>query len=239
MASKYKSLKEEALEANKEIPARGLALYTWGNVSVFDSSKGLIAIKPSGVDYASLKIDDIVVVSIDGTVVEGRLSPSSDTQTHLALYRHFEASGAINMRSIIHTHSPHAVAWAQSQKSIPIFGTTHADHIQVSVPCTGLLSKKAVEQNYELETGNLIVEYFNEHNIAMNEVTMVLVGGHGPFAWGESGAKAVYTAAVLEEVARMAWMTLQINSKITALPNYIVAKHYQRKHGSNAYYGQK
>jgi len=259
--SEYASLKEEAWSANREIPVRGLALYTWGNVSAFDPRKGVFAIKPSGVPYLDLKLEDMVIVDLEGKVVEGTLNPSSDTPTHTVLYREFAVNGAALVRGIIHTHSTYAVAWAQACRSIPLFGTTHADHIQIAVPCTPYLSREAVEREYELETGNLIVETFRKglagtadsHGsvegsgisgsgmaapLNPDEVSMVLVGGHGPFAWGPSAAKAVYNGAVLEEIARMALLTLQINPSAVPLPDYIVNKHYRRKHGPNAYYGQ-
>lgn len=236
--SVYASLKEEAWAANMEIPARALALYTWGNVSAFDPVRAVFAIKPSGVPYPELTPESMVVVDLDGKIVEGSLNPSSDTPTHRALYREFAPGG------IVHTHSTYAVAWAQARCPIPLFGTTHADHIQTPVPCTPYLSREAVEGDYELETGNLIVRTFREglpgiHGpLDPREVTMVLVGGHGPFAWGSNAAKAVYNAAVLEETARMALLTLQIAPEAASLPEYIVHKHYERKHGSGAYYGQ-
>ena len=237
--SLYAALKEEAWAANREIPERGLALYTWGNVSAFDPAKAVFAIKPSGVPYPELSPENMVVVDLDGRVVEGSLNPSSDTPTHRVLYREFAVSGGSAVRGIIHTHSTHAVAWAQACRSIPLFGTTHADHIQTSVPCTPYLSQEAVERDYELETGKLIVETFRKESLNPAEVNMVLVGGHGPFAWGASAAKAVYNGAVLEEVARMAFLTLQIKADAKPLPQYIVNKHYLRKHGPDAYYGQK
>lgn len=236
--SQYASLKEEAWEANCEIPARGLALYTWGNVSAFDPKAAVFAIKPSGVPYKDLRAQDMVVIDLEGKKVEGSLNPSSDTPTHQVLYRDFLTSNGEEIRGIIHTHSTYAVAWAQACYEIPLFGTTHADHIQVPVPCTPYLSKEAVELDYEKETGNLIVNYFKEIKVRPSEVSMILVGGHGPFAWGASAKKAVYNGAVLEEIARMAFLTLQINPLAKPLPNYIVSKHYSRKHGANAYYGQ-
>jgi L-ribulose-5-phosphate 4-epimerase len=236
--SKYASLKEEAWEANAEIPVRGLALYTWGNVSAFDPDLGVFAIKPSGVPYPELTSDGMVVVDLDGNIVEGTLNPSSDTPTHRVLYREFAVASGAKIRGIIHTHSTYAVAWAQACRDIPLFGTTHADHIQTPVPCTRYLSREAVEKDYELETGKLIVDSFREKGLNPAEVSMVLVGGHGPFAWGSSAAKAVYNGAVLEEVARMALLTEQVNPGAKPLPEYIVNKHYMRKHGPNAYYGQ-
>lgn len=237
--STYSLLKEEAWKANVEIPQRGLALYTWGNVSAFDKAKGVFAIKPSGVPYSELKPEDLVIVDLDGKVVEGKLNPSSDTATHCVLYKEFAVKSGANIGGIIHTHSTYAVSWAQACKSVPLFGTTHADHIQTSVPCTPYLSKEAVERDYELETGNLIVKHFNDLKLNPNEVNMVLVGGHGPFAWGTNASKAVYNGAVLEEISKMALLTLQIEPNASSLPDYIVNKHYMRKHGPNAYYGQK
>jgi Ribulose-5-phosphate 4-epimerase and related epimerases and aldolases len=237
-ASPYKALKEEAWAANMEIPVRGLALYTWGNVSAFDPALAVFAIKPSGVPYPELTADKMVVVDLEGKVVEGSLNPSSDTPTHRVLYAEFAVADKAGIRGIIHTHSTHAVAWAQACKPVPLFGTTHADHIQTPVPCTPYLSRDAVERDYELETGNLIVDTFRKQKLNPAEVSMVLVGGHGPFAWGSSAEKSVYNGAVLEEVARMAYLTLQINPRARSLPDYIVNKHYMRKHGPNAYYGQ-
>ena len=235
----YKDIKEQAYSANMEIPAQHLALYTWGNVSAFDKAKGVFAIKPSGVPYPDLTVDSMVVVDLDGNVVEGKYRPSSDTLTHAVIYRDFAVKGGADINGIIHTHSTFAVSWAQAVKSVPLFGTTHADHIQTAVPCTPYLSEEAVKQNYELETGNLIVSYFKEKGLNPSEVNMVLVGGHGPFCWGQNASKAVYNAAVLEEVCHMALNTLQLNPQAEPLPDYIIQKHYLRKHGPNAYYGQK
>ncbi len=248
MGSIYQSLKEEAFEANIQIPKRGLAIYTWGNVSAFDKDKGVFAIKPSGVPYDTMTVEDIVVVDLDMKKVEGKLNPSSDTPTHAILYKYFE-----NIGGITHTHSPHAVAWAQAGKGIPLLGTTHADHSANDVPCTPLLTKEAVERAYEKETGVLIVDTFLHPEkvgavdywgnplkpLVPSENPMVLVAGHGPFTWGSNADKSVYNAAVLEEVARMAWMTMQINPNWSRLADYVIDKHYQRKHGKNAYYGQK
>lgn len=206
---------------------------------LFDPEKAVFAIKPSGVPYSDLKAEDMVVVDLDGKSVEGKLNPSSDTPTHLVLYREFATNGGVKIHGIMHTHSTAAVAWAQACRSIPLFGTTHADHIQTPVPCTPYLSKEAVESNYELETGKLIVDFFKRRSLNPAEVNMVLVGGHGPFVWGVNAEKAVYNGAVLEEIASMALLTLQINPAAAPLPEYIVNKHYMRKHGPNAYYGQK
>lgn len=239
MASAYQTLKEAAYEANMQIPAQHLAIYTWGNVSSFDAAKGVFAIKPSGVAYPELTVDSMVIVDLDGKSVEGDLNPSSDTLTHCVLYKAWAVNGGANIGGIVHTHSPYAVAWAQSQRPIPLFGTTHADHIQTPVPCTPYITKEALTRNYELETGNLIVKHFADEGLNPAETTMVLVAGHGPFTWGASADKAVYNAAVLEEVAKMALATVQIQPAATQLPAYIIDKHYQRKHGPNAYYGQR
>ncbi len=230
--SRYAKLKQEAWEANMEIPKRNLALYTWGNVSAIDRAASVFAIKPSGVPYDKLRVEDIVVVDLEGKVVEGSLRPSSDMQTHLVLYRAFTSIGGIT-----HTHSPHAVGWAQAGKSVPVFGTTHADHSHLPIPCTPMMSKDQVEGNYEYETGKLITKVFEE--IEPLEQPMVLVAGHGPFAWGKDAADSVYNAVVLEEVCKMAWITLGVNPQASHLPAYLTEKHYLRKHGPHAYYGQK
>jgi L-ribulose-5-phosphate 4-epimerase len=248
MKSIYNDLKNEVLNANLEIPKRGLAIYTWGNVSSVDRNRGVFAIKPSGVPYDELKLDDIVVVSLSGEVVEGKLSPSSDTPTHRVLYNSFSDIGGI-----CHTHSPYATSWAQSRLSIPIQGTTHADHSPNPIPCTPFLSKEMVEKGYEENTGKIIVDTFRDPSISMlmpheieypsialdpNVDKMVLVAGHGPFTWGINAHKSVYNAAVLEEIAKMAYIMMPLQNNIEMLPSYIIKKHYERKHGKNAYYGQ-
>lgn len=238
MKSEYFTLQQEAFEANMEIPRRNLALYTWGNVSAFDDKRKVFAIKPSGVPYEALTPESMIVLDLEGNRIEGTLRPSSDTPTHIELYRAFEETHA-KVCGIIHTHSPFAVSFAQARKPVPLFGTTHADHVQNAIPCTPLLSKDAVERDYEKETGILIVEYFRTHKLSFSEMTMVLVAGHGPFAWGETAAKAVYNGVVLEEICKMALYTLSVNSAAKPLPDYLVEKHYLRKHGTNAYYGQK
>ena len=239
MKSVYEELKREAYEANMQIPLQHLALYTWGNVSAFDAERCVFAIKPSGVPYENLCTDDMVVVDVEGNVVEGKLRPSSDTPTHAVLYKEFAVEKKISMGGILHTHSTYAVSRAQALREVPLFGTTHADHIQTDVPCTPYLSPNAVKKDYEKETGRLIVRYFERNGINPAEVNMVLVGGHGPFCWGETASKSVYNAAVLEEICKMALNTLTINPCAKELPSYIVQKHYERKHGPNAYYGQK
>jgi L-ribulose-5-phosphate 4-epimerase len=230
----YKSLKEEAYEANMEIPQRNLAIYTWGNVSAFDADKGVFAIKPSGVAYDELTPETIVVVDLEGTVVSGGLRPSSDTLTHLVLYREFAG-----IRGITHTHSTYAVAWAQVRRPVPVYGTTHADHGAEDIPCTAVMGEDAVKNNYELETGNLIVATFRQQHKDPLHMPMVLVAGHGPFTWGNSAQQSVYHAAVLEEVCKMAQLTLALNPRAEPLPEHIIRKHWERKHGANAYYGQK
>ncbi|MDR2517613.1 MAG: L-ribulose-5-phosphate 4-epimerase AraD [Spirochaetaceae bacterium] len=230
----YQTLREEAFEANREIPQRGLALYTWGNVSAFDPDKALFAIKPSGVVYEALTPASMVVVDLEGKIVSGDLSPSSDTETHRVLYREFPA-----LRGITHTHSAHAVAFAQARKSVPVYGTTHADHGAEAIPCTPLMDEEATRGHYERETGNLIVRTFRELKKDSAEMPMVLVAGHGPFTWGKSAAQALYHAVVLEEICRMALYTLTLDPAAAPLPGHLIRKHWERKHGPNAYYGQR
>jgi L-ribulose-5-phosphate 4-epimerase len=229
----YKTLKEEAFEANREIPRRNLAIYTWGNVSAFDSGKAVFAIKPSGVAYGDLTPDSMVIVDLDAKIIDGTLNPSSDTKTHCVLYREFSG-----IRGITHTHSPYAVAWAQARKPVPVFGTTHADHGAGAIPCTEMMSPGAVRNDYELETGNLIVETFKKGKIDPAHTQMVLVAGHGPFTWGKDAAHSVYHGAVLEEVCKMALLTLTLDPQAAPLPEHIIRKHWERKHGPGAYYGQ-
>jgi L-ribulose-5-phosphate 4-epimerase len=231
MKSIYGDLKEQAFQANLEIPRRGLAIYTFGNVSAFDAERAVFAIKPSGVAYEGLTAEDLVVVDIDGKVVEGRLRPSSDTKTHAALYRAFQGIGGI-----VHTHSTYATAWAQACLPIPLYGTTHADHLGEDVPCTALMTADAVARDYEAETGIQIIDCFRERN--PRETQMVLVAGHGPFAWGKTAEKAVYHAVVLEELAKIASITRSLAPDTGRLPAHLVHKHFERKHGKNAYYGQ-
>ena len=230
----YQTLREEAYEANLEIKRQNLAIYTWGNVSALDPDKGVFAIKPSGVDYDKLTPDSMVLVDLEGNIIEGSLKPSSDTKTHQVLYREFPC-----LRGITHTHSTYAVAWAQAKRSVPIFGTTHADHGTEEIPCTEFMSPEAVKSNYELETGNLIVETFKKKNLNPDHLNMVLVAGHGPFAWGSSAAQSVYNGAVLEEICKMAQLTLTLDPSAKPLPEHIIRKHWERKHGPGAYYGQR
>ncbi|MDF1569790.1 MAG: L-ribulose-5-phosphate 4-epimerase [Spirochaetaceae bacterium] len=229
----FEALKAECYELNMEIPRRNLALYTWGNVSIIDRNAGVFAIKPSGVSYDELKKEDIVIVDLQGAVVDGSLKPSSDTQTHAVLYRDFKDIGGV-----VHTHSTYAVGWAQALEPIVIYGTTHADHTIQDIPCTPPMSDAKIEGDYEVETGVQIVEHFRKMNLDPNETQMVLVGSHGPFTWGVDGAKAVYNAVVVEELAKMATITRQANPQVQRLKEALRRKHYERKHGPDAYYGQ-
>lgn len=226
-------LKYAAWEANMEIPKQRLAIYTFGNVSAIDRASGIVAIKPSGVPYDLLQPADMVLVDLDNRVVEGNKRPSSDTKTHTLLYRHFPEIGGI-----CHTHSTYAVAWAQAMKAIPNLGTTHADHLVAAVPVTAVMTDEMIVGDYELETGHQIINKFKEEGYSPMEVEMVLVACHGPFTWGKDAAKAVYNAGVLEELAKMAYLTLQINPLTPSIKQTLKDKHYYRKHGKNAYYGQ-
>ncbi len=231
----YEALRRLAFDANMKLPRLGLVIYTFGNVSAADCEHGVYAIKPSGVDYDALLPEDMVVVSIaSGEVVEGRLRPSSDTNTHTELYRAFPGLGGI-----VHTHSTEAVAWAQAARSVPLYGTTHADHLAADIPCTEFMPDERIRNNYETETGLQIVECFRRRKLNPAEVPMVLVAGHGPFAWGATADKAVYHARVLEELCRMARLTEEINPEVPRLKDSLIARHYERKHGQNAYYGQE
>jgi len=229
---KYRELQREAYEANMEIPRQKLAIYTFGNVSAYDPGLGVFAIKPSGVPYDKLTPEGMVVVDLEGDVVEGALRPSSDTPTHRLLYREFA-----DIRGITHTHSPYAVAWSQALEPIPIYGTTHADHLTADIPCTQVMSDAAIERDYEIETGRQILEEFAERN--HREIEMVLVACHGPFTWGKNAAKSVYNSAVLEELAKMAYLTMSIRPETPRLKQALIDKHYRRKHGAGAYYGQE
>ncbi len=231
--SSYKELKEACYEANIELNDLGLVIYTFGNVSAVDRSAGVFAIKPSGVPYETLKPEDCVIVDFDNNIVEGKLRPSSDTKTHAWLYKNWEHIGGV-----AHTHATYSVSWAQAQRDIPIFGTTHADHLTHDIPCAAPMHDELIEGNYEHNTGIQITDCFTERQLDYQEVPMVLIGNHGPFTWGKDAAKAVYNSKVLEEVARMAYLTLQINPNAPRLKDSLIKKHYERKHGKNAYYGQ-
>lgn len=224
-------LKIAVLKANLELVKQGLVIFTWGNVSGIDRERGYVVIKPSGVAYEDMTAEDMVVVDLDGRVVEGKLRPSSDTPTHLILYRAFPHIGGI-----VHTHSSWATAWAQAGKPIPALGTTHADYFYGPVPCTRKLTETEIQSAYEAETGNVIVETFR--NLDPTAVPGVLVNNHAPFTWGKNPDEAVHNAKVLEEVAKMAWVTLQINPTAT-IDQFLLDKHYLRKHGKDSYYGQK
>lgn len=225
-------LKKKVYLSNLDLVKQGLVIFTWGNVSGIDREKGLVVIKPSGVSYETMKPEDMVVVSLEtGEVVEGDLNPSSDTPTHLVLYRAFE-----HIQGVVHTHSTYATAWAQAGKDIPNIGTTHADYFYKDIPCTADMTREEVEGQYELETGNVIVKRFE--GITPDHTPGVLVKNHGPFTWGNSPANAVYNAKVLEQCAKMAFISFAINPETTMNP-LLIEKHYSRKHGPNAYYGQK
>ncbi len=225
-------LKQDVYEANMELNARGVVIFTWGNVSGIDRASGLVAIKPSGVDYETMTPEDMVIVDLDGNIVEGRLKPSSDTPTHLFLYRAFPEAGGI-----AHTHSEFAVSFAQAGLDIPALGTTHADVFFGPVPCTRSLSEAEVRGKYEKNTGAVIAETFAGRGFDPAAVPGVLVNNHGPFTWGKDAVKAVYNAVTLEKVAAMAYRTLMLNPA-ASMPGYVLEKHYYRKHGKNAYYGQ-
>jgi L-ribulose-5-phosphate 4-epimerase len=227
-------LKQEVYEANMLLPKYNLVTFTWGNVSGVDREKGLFAIKPSGVPYEDLKWQDIVLVDFDGNKVEGNLNPSSDTATHAYLYKCWEDIGGV-----VHTHSSYATSFAQSGRNIPCYGTTHADYFYGDIPTLRCLTKEELEEAYELNTGKLIVQEFAMRSIDHIAVSAALCKNHGPFAWGKNPVKAVESAVVLEEVAKMAYRTELINSHVQAAPQYLQDKHYMRKHGPNAYYGQK
>ena len=229
-----KKLKHAVYEANMELPHRGLVTYTWGNVSGIDRERGLVVIKPSGVSYDELTPDDLVVLDLDGKVVDGKLNPSSDTKTHLELYKAFPEIGGI-----VHTHSPYAVGWAQAGRDIPAYGTTHADYFYGPVPCCRSLTEQEVEEDYERNTGLVIVETFRQRELDLVHVPGAICRNHGPFTWGKDAAQAVYHAVVLEEVAKMAVYTTQIAPDAQPAPQYVLDKHFLRKHGPNAYYGQK
>jgi L-ribulose-5-phosphate 4-epimerase len=230
---KYQHIQEAAYEANMQLPKLGLVLFTFGNVSAVDRSLGMFAIKPSGVPYDELSPEKMVIVDLDANIVEGKLRPSSDTKTHALLYKHWEHIGGIS-----HTHSTYATAWAQAQRDIPIFGTTHADHNTVDIPCAAPMNDEMIKGNYEYETGWQIINCFMEKGLSYEEVEMILVGNHAPFTWGKTAAKAVYNSAVLESVAHMAYLTETINSNAARLKDALIKKHYERKHGPDSYYGQ-
>jgi L-ribulose-5-phosphate 4-epimerase len=229
----YQALKERVLKANLQLPEYGLVTFTWGNVSEIDREKGVIAIKPSGVEYKNMNADDIVVIDLKGNRLEGTLNPSSDTQTHIELYKAFP-----NIGGIVHTHSRHATVWAQAGLDIPALGTTHADYFYGDIPCTRPLSAAEIATDYEKNTGLVIIEEFNQRGLDAMAIPGAVISGHAPFSWGKDAFDAVHNAVVLEEVSAMAIATRSLNLEIK-VQEELLDKHYMRKHGKNAYYGQK
>lgn len=233
MSSNFSDIREQAYRANMKLPELGLVLFTFGNVSAADHNQGVFAIKPSGIPYQDLSPKKMVVVDFDSNVVDGELRPSSDTKTHAVLYRQWEGIGGI-----AHTHSTYATAWAQAQRDIPIFGTTHADHLTADVPCAPVMSDEMIQGDYEHQTGFQIIHAFRDKGLSYQEIEMVLVANHAPFTWGKTAEQAVYNSAVVEEVAKMALLTYQIRPDAPRLKEALIKKHYERKHGKDAYYGQ-
>jgi L-ribulose-5-phosphate 4-epimerase len=229
----YNELKRRVLEANLQLPSYGLVTFTWGNVSEIDRERGVIAIKPSGVSYETMSVDDIVVIDLDGNIIEGSLNPSSDTPTHVELYRAFDSIGGI-----VHTHSRNATIWAQAGLDIPALGTTHADYFYGDIPCTRQLSADEIQHDYELNTGKVIVEEFGKRQLDPTALPSAIISGHAPFSWGKDAFDAVHNAVVLEEIAAMATSTRALNASIR-IQDELLDKHYNRKHGKDAYYGQK
>ena len=226
-------LKRLVLDANLELPRRGLITYTWGNVSARDRETGLVVIKPSGLDYDKMHAEDMVVVDLENKTVEGNLRPSSDVLTHLALYKRYPAIGGI-----VHTHSRHATIWSQAGLDLPAWGTTHADYFYGAIPCTRQMTAEEINGEYEYQTGEVIIETFEERGRSPAQIPAVLVHSHGPFAWGKNAADAVHNAVVLEECAYMGLFSRQLAPQLPAMQNELLDKHYLRKHGANAYYGQ-
>ena len=226
-------LKQKVLEANLLLPKYGLVVFTWGNVSGIDRENGLVVIKPSGVDYDIMKAEDMAVTDLDGNVVEGKLKPSSDLATHLEFYKHFKDIGGV-----VHTHSVNAVAWAQAGKDIPALGTTHGDYFYGQIPCTRLMTDDEIKNNYELNTGKVVVEEFEKRHIDSNQMPGVLVHSHGPFTWGKDPFDAVHNSVVLDTLAKMALKTITINGDVDSMQRELLNKHFLRKHGPGAYYGQ-
>lgn len=233
MSTKYDHIKQSAFEGNMQLPALGLVRFTFGNVSAADRSLGVFAIKPSGVAYEQLSPEKMVIVDFDGKTVEGALRPSSDTKTHAVLYKHWE-----NIGGVVHTHSIFSTAWAQAQRDIPLYGTTHADYNTVDIPCAPPMSDEMIKGDYEYETGFQIMNCLKDRNLSYEEVEMILVGNHAPFTWGKTPEKAVYNSAVLETIAEMAILTERINPDAPRLKDALIKKHFERKHGPDSYYGQ-
>ena len=232
--NKYSPIQQEAYEANRQLPALGLVIFTFGNVSAADRNLGVFAIKPSGVPYEQLTPEKMVIIDFEGKTVSGSLRPSSDTLTHAVLYKHWTS-----INGIAHTHSTYATAWAQSQRDIPIFGATHADHTTANIPCAAPMNDDMIRGNYEHETGFQIMQCLKERNLDYKETEMMLVGNHAPFTWGKTAAKAVYNSGALEAIAKMAYLTDQINKDAPLLKASIIKKHFERKHGPDSYYGQQ
>lgn len=233
MSTKYDHIKQSAFEGNMQLPALGLVRFTFGNVSAADRSLGVFAIKPSGVAYEQLSPEKMVIVDFDGKTVEGALRPSSDTKTHAVLYKHWE-----NIGGVVHTHSIFSTAWAQAQRDIPLYGTTHADYNTVDIPCAPPMNDEMIKGDYEYETGFQIMNCLKDRNLSYEEVEMILVGNHAPFTWGKTPEKAVYNSAVLETIAEMAILTERINPDAPRLKDALIKKHFERKHGPDSYYGQ-
>lgn len=229
----YRYIKEEAYEGNMLIQKLGLVEFTFGNVSSADKSAGIFAIKPSGVPYRDLSPQKMVIVDFEGQIIEGALKPSSDTKTHAVLYKHWS-----EITGIVHTHSIYATSWAQSQRDIPILGTTHADHLTTDIPCAPPMSNEKIKGDYEHETGFQILDYFRHKKLNYQQVEMILIGSHAPFTWGKTVERAVYNSAVLEYIAKMALFTEQINPQVPHLKTELIKKHFDRKHGEDSYYGQ-
>ena len=231
--SKYKHIQEEACDANRQLPALGLVVLNFGNVSIADRKEAVFAIKPSGVPYRELRPGKMVIVDFEGKTISGKLRPSSDTRTHALLYKNWPAIG-----SVVHTHSTYATAWAQAQREIPIYGTTHADHYTGPIPCASPMDDQMISGDYEYQTGFQIINYLKEKNISYEELEMILVGSHAPFTWGKNAGKALHNSVVLETMAHMAILTEQINPQAATLKAALIKKHFERKHGPASYYGQ-
>ncbi|MBS1948269.1 MAG: L-ribulose-5-phosphate 4-epimerase AraD [Bacteroidetes bacterium] len=234
MAHTYKYIQEEAYEANMQLPKLNLVIFTFGNASAADRALGVFAIKPSGVPYKELAPSKMVIVDFDGKPVKGKLRPSSDTKTHAVLYKHWEG-----INGIAHTHSLYATAWAQSLRDIPIYGTTHADHSTIDIPCAAPMADEMIRGDYEYQTGFQIINCFKERKLSCEEIEMILIGSHAPFTWGKNAAKAVYNSAVLEAIAHMAFVTEQVKPMAPKLKDALIKKHFERKHGPGSYYGQQ
>lgn len=230
---KYDVIKKEAYDANMQLPKLGLVLFTFGNASAVDRDLGVFAIKPSGVPYDQLTVDDMVIVDFDAHVIEGRLKPSSDTKTHAVLYKSWTHIGGI-----VHTHSTYATAWAQTLRDIPILGTTHADHLTIDIPCAPPMKDQHIHLDYEHMTGHQIIDALKDRGVSYQDVEMILVGNHAPFTWGKDVQKAVYNSAVCEAIAHMAYISLQIDRDVKPMKESLIKKHYDRKHGGGSYYGQ-